>query len=105
LPRCFLTLAFQFPAQAEEKNPTKGLGVSLGYVSGFGFSYRYFPQKGIGYQAGIIYIATKKDTYFNLDSQADYILHRGSSMAFYLVGGLGFESKTNKTKIVKIISL
>ncbi len=80
---------------AEEDNPKEldtGFGFSAGSICGNGFSIKKMPMKGVGYQAGIIYLQTKDDSYFNFGCEMLYTLHRASSTALYLIFGVSYEA-------------
>ncbi|HZY09927.1 MAG TPA: hypothetical protein VFF29_02130 [Bacteroidota bacterium] len=67
-----------------------GLGVSAGYVSGFGLSFRHHLSSPFSYQivGGIIKI--DKALHYNLGSVIEYDLVRGETTRFYTCGGAGY---------------
>ena len=67
-----------------------GLGLSAGYLSGFGLSFRHHLPSVISYQivAGIIKTDAKSN--YNLGGQIQYDLVRGEGTRFYGCGGMGY---------------
>jgi len=67
-----------------------GLGVSAGFLSGFGMSFRYHTSTAFSYQVvgGII----KADSRLNYDIGCllQYNLVRGAKVRFYACGGAGY---------------
>ena len=68
----------------------RGLGLCAGMVSGHGFSYRYFPREGWGWNLGGLYVKSEDFSYFKLGVEPLYILHRDRRTALYLVGGISY---------------
>lgn len=88
-------LSIPFIAWGEDNDYTNGLGISGGLMSGSGFSYRYFPMHGLGFQAGGIFYKTSSNEYLNFGLQPLFILHRNESTSLYLLLGFGYYSKTD----------
>ena len=67
-----------------------GLGLSAGYVSGFGLSFRHHLPSVISYQivAGIIKIDTK--LHYNIGGEMQFDLVRGETTRFFVCGGMGY---------------
>ena len=89
----------QGSAQVEVPNQNKpkelgqsvfGLGLSAGYVSGFGLSFRHHLPSVLSYQiiGGIIKIDTK--LHYNIGSEIQFDLARGETSRFFVCGGMGY---------------
>lgn len=86
-------------AQEDYREGTRGLGFSAGYVGGFGFSYRYFPDQGFGFHTAFIGWKSGEDSYFNLGAEPLYIIRKSRETALYLAGGLSLIATEDETEL------
>ncbi len=83
------------PAAAQSADLVKGIGIAGGFISGLGFSYRYFPVNGIGCQLSGVYTYAGSGDFLSLGGELLYIMHRNESTALYLLAGAGhFKEKS-----------
>jgi len=71
----------------EEAALHQGLGLSAGIVGGTGFSYRYMPEKGLGFHSSVILWKVHDNSYFHIALEPLFILKNSGQTAMYLVGG------------------
>ena len=74
-------------AQDEPPQLHQGLGLSAAIVGGLGFSYRYMPERGPGFQGSIIGWDVGGDSYFHLALAPLLVLRNSGQAAMYLVAG------------------
>lgn len=67
-----------------------GLGVSAGFLSGFGLSFRYHSATAFSYQAVGGIIKADRRLSYNLGGTLQYNLVRGEKIRFYTCGGVGY---------------
>lgn len=97
-----LVVFFSTSLSAEELHESdldRGLGLCGGIVSGNGFSYRYFPASGIGYNIAGIYLLGEDYSYFKLGFESIYILHADQRTALYLVAGISYLESWNEDEV------
>ena len=76
----------------EEAALHQGLGLSAGIVGGTGFSYRYMPEKGLGFHSSVILWKVHDNSYFHIALEPLFILKNSGQTAMYLVGGWDWAS-------------
>lgn len=98
---CMLASPFQINAQVgnEPYKMSSGLGVAIGMVSGYGFSYRAFPTSGPGVQITSIYMTSGGDGVFSLGVQPLLILKRTHASALYIPFGVSVVSGGDETNL------
>jgi hypothetical protein len=96
---CFFLIASSAVAQVDVPTQERskelgetvfGLGVSAGFLSGFGLSFRYHTSTAFSYQVvgGIIKADSRLS--YDLGGLLQYNLVRGEKIRFYACGGAGY---------------
>jgi len=67
-----------------------GLGVSAGFASGFGISFRQHLPSEISYQVVAGIIKTGNDVHYDLGGEIQYDIIRAGETRFYICGGTGY---------------
>lgn len=92
-----LIYSFSYPQVGLPEEESKGLeksvygiGLSSGWTSGFGLSFRHHPSGNFSYQliGGILKV--DKDIAYNFGTEGHYDFVRGQSTRFYGAGALGY---------------
>lgn len=97
----------KFESTDDEKSASisHGLGLTAGMVGGWGFSYRVFAQRGIGFHTGFLYFKAEDESFLNIAFEPLYYVHSGRSTSLYIVGGMCLLATDEKTKLVGGIGL
>lgn len=102
----FMALIVFFPLYAEPTAPdlderaTRGLGISAGFIGGNGFSIRLMPpEKGMGFQAGFIFVSSSGDRFFSMGGELLGVLKRTDSSALYWLAGMGVNASGDDSGI------
>lgn len=69
---------------------TKAIGMAWAPIAGNGFSFRYLPVEGRGFQCGTVFWKDGGDGYVNLGAAALFPLKRSEKTALYVPVGLGY---------------
>lgn len=87
-------------ASADEGYLHSGVGLSAGFASGNGFSYRSLPDSGTGWQGNFIYLRGSEMEFLNLGAEALFILNRAQSTTLYAIVGLSYQYYTWNYEVV-----
>ncbi len=85
--------------ETSESELCRGLGIAGGILSGNGFSYRYSPVCGMGYNIAGIYLLGEDYSYFKLGLESLLILHNDQYAALYFITGFSYLESWNDDEV------